>query len=99
MTKIELAVINEEDLLDIWEISYGPKADLEWMKYNGPYFNDPIMNWEEFSSGFGKSLINDPLSKAILFNNKIVGLVTAYWEDGELKQWLDIGILREELLG
>lgn len=93
MTKIELAVINEEDLLDIWEISYGPKADLEWMKYNGPYFNDPIMNWEEFSSGFGKSLINDPLSKAILFNNKIVGLVTAYWEDGELKQWLDIGIL------
>lgn len=93
MTKIELAVINEEDLLAIWEMSYGPKADLEWMKYNGPYFNDPIMDWEEFSFGFGRSLINDSLSKVIIFNNQIVGLVTAYWEDGELKQWLDIGIL------
>ena len=83
----------KEDLQLIWEISYGPKADLEWMKYNGPYFKDPVETWETFSTGYGKSLINDSMSKAIVADDKIVGIVTAYWIDGNLKQWLEVGIL------
>lgn len=90
---ISLRTIKEEDLTTIWEISYGPKADLEWMKYNGPYFNDPVETWVEFSTGYGKSLINDSMSKAITVDDKIVGVVSAYWEDSNLKQWLEVGIL------
>ena len=88
-----LRTIKEEDLQLIWEISYGPKADLEWMKYNGPYFKDPVETWETFSTGYGKSLINDSMSKAIVADDKIVGIVTAYWIDGNLKQWVEVGIL------
>ncbi|KAF1296757.1 GNAT family acetyltransferase [Enterococcus sp. JM4C] len=88
-----LKTIEEKDLRIIWEISFGPKADLVWMKFNGPYFNDPVQTWVEFSNGYGKSLINNSMSKAIVVDEKIIGLVTAYWEDANLKQWLDVGIL------
>lgn len=63
------------------------------MKFNGPYFNDPIETWNTFSNGYGKKLVADPMKKVIMFNNEIIGLVTAYWEDGPLKQWLEVGIL------
>lgn len=90
---ISLKTIKEENLRTILEISYGPTADLEWMKYNGPYFSNPVETWIEFSMGYGKSLINDLMSKAIMLDDKIVGIVTAYWEDFDLKHWLEIGIL------
>lgn len=90
--RVSLKTISEEDLRDIWEISFGPKADLEWMKFNGPYFKDPVQTWTEFSTGYGRSLINSPMSKAIMFDHKIVGLVTSYWADSNLKQWLEVGI-------
>lgn len=90
---IQLRTIQTADLEELWQVSFGPKADLEWMKYNGPYFNDPILNWEDFSNGFGKSFVKDPLIKAIVKDDKIIGLVTAYWEDGDLKQWLEVGML------
>ncbi|MGX4687579.1 GNAT family N-acetyltransferase [Vagococcus sp. JNUCC 83] len=93
MMDIKLRTIKEEDLFYLWEISYGSKADLEWMKFNGPYFNDPILNWEEFFAGYGKDIIDDAMVKVITVNNKIVGIVTAYWEDGSLRQWLEMGIL------
>lgn len=88
-----LKTVIDEDLKDIWEISYGPKADLEWMKFSGPYFNAPVETWVEFSNGWGKSLINNSMSKAIVVDGMIIGLVTSYWEDSNLKQWLEVGIL------
>lgn len=33
------------------------------------------------------------MRKLILYNDKIVGDVSAYWEDDTLKRWLDIGIV------
>src|SRR5699024_8046429 len=35
---------------------------------------------------------NSPMSKAIVFDKKIIGIVTAYWADSHLKQWLEVGI-------
>ena len=93
MHEIQLKTIQQTDLNTIFDISYGPKADLEWMKFNGPYFNDPIETWNTFSNGYGKKLVADPMKKVIIFNNEIIGLVAAYWEDGPLKQWLEVGIL------
>ena len=93
MSNIWLKTIKEEDLEELWQISFGPKADLKWMAYNGPYFKDPIQTWETFAAGYGKSLINQPTSKIIMENENMIGIVTAYWEDGNLKQWLEVGIV------
>ncbi|MDG4954839.1 hypothetical protein OGZ32_05725 [Lactococcus lactis] len=41
--------IQKEDILELWQISYGPKSDLHWMSFNAPYFEEPILSWEEFS--------------------------------------------------
>lgn len=91
--KIDLKIVTETDLKELWEISYGPKADLEWMKYDVPYFEDPIDTWDEFANGFGKTSINHPLRRMVMFEDEIIGLVTAHWEDGDLKQWLEVGIV------
>lgn len=93
MDQVQLKVVKKEDLDYIWQISYGAKADLEWMKFNGPYFNDPVLSWKAFSNGYGNDLINNPLAKTIVFDGRIVGLVTAYWEDGTIQQWLEVGIV------
>ena len=91
--KLCLKMVSINDLKELWEISFGPKADLEWMKFNGPYFNDPVLSWEEFSTGYGKSIVESSMVNAIIVDSRIVGLVTAYWADGKLKQWLEVGIV------
>ncbi len=90
---IELKKITKADLVTIWEISYGPKADLEWMNYNGPYFNDPILTKKEFVTGWATQIINHHRFKMIVVDEKVVGIVTAYWEDGKLKHWLEVGLV------
>ena len=89
---IQLKSITEENLSALWSISYGPKADLEWKKWDGPYFQDPILTWEEFKNGFDKNCLNNPLRKAIYYQGRLVGIATAYWEDGNLHQWLEFGV-------
>lgn len=44
MTKLTICTIKENDLQEWWEIAYGPKADLEWKKWDGPYFKDPVLD-------------------------------------------------------
>jgi RimJ/RimL family protein N-acetyltransferase len=89
---IQLKAITQENLKELWSISYGPKADLEWKKWDGPYFQDPVLTWEEFRMGFGASCIDNPLRKAIIYQGRVVGIATAYWEDNNLQQWLEFGI-------
>ncbi len=93
MPIVYLKDIKERDLHYVWDISYGPSADLTWKEYDGPYFEDPILSWEEFSTGFGKVSIDNPHRKLVMADHQVIGMVTAYWEDGHLKQWLEIGIL------
>lgn len=93
LKNVTLKTIVKEDLPAIWAISYGPKADLEWMKFNGPYFNNPVKTWKEFSGDYGLSLIESPMNQVIVVNETIIGMVSAYWSDGDLKQWLEVGIL------
>lgn len=93
MTKqLTLKPITTDILYELWEVSYGPKADREWMKFDGPYFNNPIYTWDEFSKGFGNSILDNPNYNIILYHEKIVGILSAYWSDGDLKQWLEVGI-------
>lgn len=89
---LRLIPITADNLKELWDVSYGPKADKEWMKYDGPYFNNPIYPWEEFSNGFGQKILDNPNYNVITHQDKIVGIVSAYWSDGNLKQWLEVGI-------
>lgn len=89
---LKLKTITPSDLRELWEVSYGPRADLAWMKTNGPYFEDAVLDWEEFALGFGGESINNPRRVAIFYQNTLVGLLSAYWEDGKLEQWLEMGI-------
>ena len=94
---ISLRMMEEDDLRPVWEIAYGPQADLTWRKLDDPYLDNPLFSWEEFSKGYGQTLINKPDRNLIIADGAVIGLVTAYWSDGKLKhepnQWLDVGIV------
>lgn len=91
--EIKLRTATNEDLNSLWSISFGPESNLEWMKFNGPYFNDPVQTLDEFLEGFGTFLVANPMAKLITYDEKVIGIVTAYWMDSNIKQWLEIGMI------
>lgn len=94
MIKNALAIrpLQKADLRELWEISYGPKADLKWTETNGPYFQDPILGWEKFQEK-SEERIGQPNFAVVLLENRIVGLLTSYWDDGKLQRWLEFGLV------
>lgn len=91
-TDLILRTIQKGDLLELWEVSYGPQADLEWMAFNGPYFQDSVLSWEEFSEKT-TSKINQTNFALISFKNRIIGSLSSSWVDGKLQKWLEFGIV------
>ncbi|MCL2112745.1 MAG: GNAT family N-acetyltransferase [Streptococcaceae bacterium] len=91
-SEVTIRPVQKAYLRELWEISYGPKADLKWMDYNGPYFQDPILSWEEFSAKVTPK-INQPNFALIIYQNRIVGQLSSYWEDGDLQKWLEFGLV------
>ncbi|KRL41213.1 GNAT family N-acetyltransferase [Lacticaseibacillus manihotivorans] len=75
-----------------WQLAYSdPKA--EWIKFNGPYFRDVLPTEAEFMRTLEDRWLKDPLRQVITLNNELVGSMSAYYEDGSLKRWLDVGIV------
>ena len=91
ISNISLRSIETKDIFDLWKMAYD--GDLEWTKWNGPYFNNPILTFEEFKKVAEENYLNNPYRAVIVYENKVVGQVSAFWEDGELKNWLEFGIL------
>ncbi|MFL2020284.1 GNAT family N-acetyltransferase [Weissella hellenica] len=90
--QIELKQLRVQDLLPFWELAFS-NPDAEWTKWNGPYFHDTLPTKKDFIDlkQFNPYLEN-PMRKVIWLNNEMVGLVSAYYEDVPLNQWLDVGI-------
>lgn len=88
--KVIIRSIQEEDLYILWKISY--HDDLEWMNWNGPYFHDPIYTWKEFEEMAKKYYVEHPLKAVLLYGGEIVGMLSAGFEDSDLKHWLEFGI-------
>lgn len=87
-----IRTITNEDLEALWEVAYN--GDGEWMKYNGPYFNDPVYEKQEFIETIGpKRYVNQEHIKVITVDDLIVGTISYYFEDGELRKWLEYGIV------
>ena len=77
------------ELHEIFELIYG---DLEWKKFDGPYYGFRNATVEEFSKGFFKRLKNGEQALMIELDGKLVGLVSYYWEDKNTR-WLEAGIV------
>lgn len=91
-TIIELKPLTIEQLHDFWELAYSnPHA--EWAKWNGPYFHDEMPTRREFIEQIGPDkYVSNPNRQVIWANNQMVGMVSAYYDDGPLLRWLDVGI-------
>ncbi|MBP1045723.1 GNAT family N-acetyltransferase [Enterococcus sp. BWM-S5] len=88
--RIIIKAISKEDIYPLWHLSYQEK--LEWMKWNGPYFNNPIYSWEEFKE---KTLseVNSEMTALIHYEGTMIGQVFAYWEDKPINNWLEFGVV------
>ncbi|GAX46510.1 GNAT family N-acetyltransferase [Pseudolactococcus reticulitermitis] len=92
--EISLRKLNSDDLLPLWQVAYG-KENLEWMKWNGPYFKDSVYTWDEFQA-LSSDYLNNELRYGIFEHAQLIGVVSAYYEDGDLQKWLEVGIVLYE---
>lgn len=93
MMRIELRVLQHKDAAEFWKLAFSDE-NAEWTKWNGPYFHDKLPTKKDFLAGRAMGdYIDNPLKKVILLEGKMIGMVSAYYEDGALKKWLDIGIV------
>ena len=92
MGEVKIRQLRPEEVEEFWEIAFSdPNAG--WTKLNGPYFLDDLPSKEEFVNvlAYG-AWINEKKRLVITDDDQIVGSVTARFEDGDLKRWLDMGI-------
>jgi len=92
MSEVSIRSAQPEDLEEFWELAFSD-ADAAWTKFNGPYFHDVLPSKEEFLNVIAyKSWVNNKEHLLIMYDEKIVGSVSSHFKDGDLGQWLDIGI-------
>ncbi|MCP9333248.1 GNAT family N-acetyltransferase [Lentilactobacillus hilgardii] len=91
--KIKIRPLKEKELVQFWQLAFSnPKA--EWTKWNGPYFHDQLPSKETFLTTIGPNeWLRNPNRWIITFNHQIVGSLVAYFDDGQLKRWLEVGIV------
>lgn len=75
-----------------WQLAYrDPKA--EWTQFNGPYFHDQLPTESALMATVAKRWLNEPMRQVITLDGELVGSVSAYYDDGDLKRWLEVGIV------
>lgn len=90
--ELTLRPVETQDLPIIWRQAYDTDEP-EWMKWNGPYFNDPKYSLEEFVEAIGPSWVDSPRTYVACYKEEVVGVVSWHWEDGKLEKWLEFGIV------
>ncbi len=90
--QIKIRKVQRTDLEKLWEISY--RDNLEWTKWNGPYFNDPLYDKQEFIDNIGpKYYLESEDTGLVLYNENIIGIVSYSFMDGNIKQWIEFGLV------
>ena len=85
--------IEEKDLYSFWEGAFKDEAP-EWKKWDAPYFPHASQTYEDFSKTAERWLDRDDFW-GIEVNNKLIGIVSYYWEH-EPSNWLEAGIILYE---
>ncbi|WP_446002581.1 GNAT family N-acetyltransferase [Weissella viridescens] len=93
MKNIIVRPIEHDDLPEMWAVAFGPSADLKWMELNGPYFNDPVWTWPQFEQRFSEKFVGVPTAAVVCLNDRPIGMLSGYFEDGSLGKWLEAGIV------
>lgn len=89
---IQLKELESHELLAFWNLAFS-NPNAEWTKWNGPYFHDQLPKKQEFIDLRNKNnYLQNPFRKIIWIDQQMVGMVSAYYEDTPLNQWLDVGI-------
>jgi len=91
-TEIKLRQLEMDEMGEFWQLAFSnPHA--EWAKWNGPYFHDEMPTRREFMTNIGPdAFVQNPNRQVIWANGQMVGMVSAYYDDGALLRWLDVGI-------
>lgn len=87
--KITIKPLGVEDIEPLWQLAFGGE-DHEWMNWNGPYFNDPVLTLAQFKTEIQPA---DQMTQGIWVDEALVGAVFAYFEDGSIQRWLEVGIV------
>lgn len=87
--EITLRTAVDSDLVPLWESIY---SDMEWKKFDGPYYKFKIETLEEFENGFFSRLKRGGRFLLIDIGGEPIGLVSYYWED-ENTRWMEAGIV------
>lgn len=89
---LEIRKVSHTDLEALWKVSY--QDNLEWMQWNGPYFNDPVLSHDEFVESIAPRIYVDADDVGVVIDNgKIIGMVTSTFIDNDLKRWLEFGVV------
>lgn len=90
--EITLRPLTHDQLGAFWQVAFSdPHA--EWTKWNGPYFHEETPTRREFLEDIGVNEFQDnPTRQVICLDDKMIGMVSAYFDDGALLRWLDVGI-------
>ncbi|NLR08981.1 MULTISPECIES: GNAT family N-acetyltransferase [Lactobacillaceae] len=90
---VTLAPLTAAEAPAFWQLAYSdPQA--EWCKWNGPYFHDAMPSEQEFLEVVAPhQYIGNAFRQIIRVDGQLVGSVSAYYEDGDLRRWLDVGIV------
>lgn len=90
--KIEIRPLKRTELAEFWQLAFS-NPNAEWTKWNGPYFHDQLPSRKAFLTTVGPNeWLNNPYRWVIIFNHQIVGALSAYFDDGQIKRWLEVGI-------
>ncbi|UIF29237.1 GNAT family N-acetyltransferase [Levilactobacillus brevis] len=90
---VTLAPLTATEAPAFWQLAYSdPQA--EWLNWNGPYFHDQVPTEVEFLTKIApRQFIGNILRQIIRVDGRLVGSVSAYYEDGALHRWLEVGIV------
>ena len=77
--------------LEFWKLAFSdPKA--EWRNWNGPYFDNHYPTRKDWIAGGELDYLESDMRKVIYVDGKMVGSVSAYYDDGYLERWLEVGL-------
>lgn len=91
--ELTLRPIVEDDLYRIWELIY-KDGQLEWKKWDAPYYPHHTKTYEQFLET-KENWIGDDSYWAIEVEGVIRGTISYYWEH-EASKWLEMGIALQE---
>lgn len=91
--EITIQPLTQDQLEPFWHLAFS-EAHPAWKQTDAPYFKNNFPTLTEFLTPAGRApYYQNPFFQVIMVDQQIQGCVTAYYEDGDLERWLEMGIV------